>query len=96
MMIFPEGTRSRDGELHPFKKGAFRMAIMTQLPVIPVTVNGTWEVWPPESKLFYKGHASVVIHEPIPTAGMAVQDIDTLRNRVYDTIEEQFRVLHQS
>ena len=96
LIVFPEGTRSRDGELHPFKKGAFRMAIATQLPVVPVTVNGTGEVWPPGSKLFYRGQASVVIHEPIPTAGMTVQDIDALRTRVYEVIEKQFRVLHQS
>lgn len=90
LIVFPEGTRSRDGDLHPFKKGAFRMAIMTQLPVVPVTVNGTWEVWPPESKLFYKGHANVVIHEPIPTEGMTAKDIDLLRSRVHDIIDEQF------
>ncbi len=96
LIVFPEGTRSRDGDLHPFKKGAFRMAIATQLPVVPITVNGTWEVWPPGSKLFYKGRASVVIHEPIPTAGMTPKDIDVLRSQVYDVIENQFRALHQS
>jgi 1-acyl-sn-glycerol-3-phosphate acyltransferase len=96
LIVFPEGTRSRDGELHPFKKGAFRMAITTQLPVVPVTVNGTWEVWPPGSKLFYKGDANVVVHESIPTAGMTIKDIDKLRSQVHDVIEKQFRVLHQS
>jgi 1-acyl-sn-glycerol-3-phosphate acyltransferase len=96
LIVFPEGTRSRDGDLHPFKKGAFRMAIATQLPVVPVTVNGTWEVWPPGSKLFYKGHASVVIHAPIPTTGMTAKDIDTLRTKVYEVVEAQFRTMHQS
>lgn len=96
LIVYPEGTRSRDGDLHPFKKGAFRMAIVTQLPVIPVTINGTWEVWPPGSKLFYGGNATVVIHEPIETAGMTAADIDTLRSRVHETIERQFRTLHQS
>ncbi|MDJ0953946.1 MAG: lysophospholipid acyltransferase family protein [Acidimicrobiia bacterium] len=96
LIVFPEGTRSRDGALHPFKKGAFRMAISTGLPVVPVTVNGTWEVWPPGSKLFYRGHADVVIHEPIPTAELTVKDIDTLRAQVYDVIDEQFHELHQS
>jgi len=96
LIVFPEGTRSRKGDLHPFKKGAFRMAISTGLPVVPVTVNGTWEVWPPGSKVFYKGDASVVIHEPIPTAELTVKDIDALRTQVHDVIEEQFRILHQS
>jgi 1-acyl-sn-glycerol-3-phosphate acyltransferase len=97
LIVFPEGTRSRDGELHPFKKGAFRMAIATGLPVVPVTVNGTWEVWPPGSKVFYRGNASVVIHDPIPTSHLTVQnDIDTLREQVHEVIERQFRILHQS
>ena len=93
LIVFAEGTRSRDGALHPFKKGAFRMAISTGLPVVPVTVTGTWDVWPPGSKLFYKGHADVVIHEPIPTADLTVKEIDQLRTQVYDIINEQF---HQS
>ncbi len=97
LIVFPEGTRSRDGELHPFKKGAFRMAIATGLPVVPVTVNGTWEVWPPGSKLFYKGDASVVIHDPIETSHLTVQeDIDVLREQVHEIIERQFRISHQS
>lgn len=95
LIVFAEGTRSRDGELHPFKKGAFRMAISTGLPVVPVTVNGTWEVWPPGSKLFYRGHANVVIHEPIPTADLTVKEIDQLRTQVYETIDEQFHKLHE-
>jgi 1-acyl-sn-glycerol-3-phosphate acyltransferase len=93
-IVFPEGTRSRDGALHTFKKGAFRMAISTGLPVIPVTVRGTWDVWPPGSKLFYKGHADVVIHEPIETADLTLQDIDQLRTQVYAVIDEQFHEVH--
>jgi 1-acyl-sn-glycerol-3-phosphate acyltransferase len=96
LIVFPEGTRSRDGALHPFKKGAFRMAISTGLPVVPVTVNGTWDVWPPGSKLFYKGHANVEIHEPIETAGLTAKDIDALRTQVYAIVDKQFHVLHQS
>jgi 1-acyl-sn-glycerol-3-phosphate acyltransferase len=96
LIVFAEGTRSRDGDLHDFKKGAFRMAIATGLPVVPVTISGTWEVWPPESRVFYKGDARVVIHEPIPTADLTVSDIAPLKERVHDVIETQFRVLHQS
>ena len=96
LIVFAEGTRSRDGDIHPFKKGAFRMAISTGLPVVPVTVNGTWDVWPPGSKIFYKGHADVVIHEPIETTDLTASDIEGLRSRVYDIVEGQFRKLHQS
>ena len=48
-------TRSKDGKLGGFKKGAFRIAIANQLPVIPITVQGTWEVWPPDAKMFFPG-----------------------------------------
>jgi len=96
LIVFPEGTRSRDGDLQPFKKGAFRMAIATGLPVVPVTINGTWEVWPPGSKLFHRGDATVVIHEPIDTADMTVADIEGLRNQVREVVEKQFQILHQS
>ncbi len=94
LIVFAEGTRSRDGELHPFKKGAFRMAISTGLPIVPVTVHGTWSVWPPGSKVFYRGHANVVIHEPVLTADLTVKDIDSLRSQVYATIDEQFHEFH--
>jgi 1-acyl-sn-glycerol-3-phosphate acyltransferase len=96
LIVFAEGTRSRDGDLQPFKKGAFRMAVATGLPVVPVTINGTWEVWPPGSKFFYKGKATVVIHEPIETADLTAADIGSLRDDVRIVIEKQFRVLHQS
>jgi 1-acyl-sn-glycerol-3-phosphate acyltransferase len=96
LIVFPEGTRSRDGDLHPFKKGAFRMAISMGLPVVPVTVNGTWQVWPPGSKLFYRGDATVVIHEPVETAGMTPNDIDALRSKVHTIIEKDFHLSHQS
>ena len=47
VLFFPEGTRSRDGQLKPFKKGAFKMAQELQLPVLPVTLTGTYEILPP-------------------------------------------------
>jgi 1-acyl-sn-glycerol-3-phosphate acyltransferase len=96
IIVFAEGTRSRDGEIHPFKKGAFRMAISTGLPVVPVTLSGTWDVWPPGSKVFYRGHADVVIHRPIPTGELTVRDIDKLRDQVFGIIDRQFHELHQS
>jgi len=86
LIIFPEGTRSRDGKLGPFKKGAFRIAIASKLPVVPVSIRGTWEVWMPGAKVFYPGHATVVVHEPIPTAELDLTQIDELRNRCHAVI----------
>jgi len=88
LIIYPEGTRSRDGELHAFKKGAFRIAIDNSLPVVPVAVWGTREAWPPGSKLVRGGPATMVAHPPIPTAGLGPGDIEPLRDRAHATIAE--------
>ncbi len=86
LIIFPEGTRSTDGEPQPFKKGAFRIAIANEMPIVPITIQGTWEVWPPGSKLFWPGPARVIVHDPIPTVGMDLSEIDDLRTRVRKVI----------
>jgi len=86
LIIFPEGTRSDDGKLAPFKKGAFRIAITNQLPVVPVTIHGTWQAWPPGSRLIYPSLARAVVHQPIPTRDLTVLDINALKNRVRDAV----------
>jgi 1-acyl-sn-glycerol-3-phosphate acyltransferase len=86
LIIFPEGTRSRDGKLGGFKKGAFRIAIANGLPVVPVSIRGTFEVWPPDAKMFFPGHAEVVVHEPIPTVDLTLTNIDELRDRCHAII----------
>ena len=78
LIIFPEGTRSDDGRLASFRKGAFRIAVSSDLPVVPVTIEGTWDIWPPGAKVFYSGHAKATIHEPIPTHDLALTDIARL------------------
>jgi 1-acyl-sn-glycerol-3-phosphate acyltransferase len=83
VMIFPEGTRSESGEMLPFKKGAFRIAVDNEMPVIPVTIIGAREAWKPHSKLIRGGKVRLVIHEPIPTVGLDRKDLDGLRDRVH-------------
>ncbi|HEX9856113.1 MAG TPA: lysophospholipid acyltransferase family protein [Acidimicrobiia bacterium] len=86
LIIFPEGTRSDEGMLQPFKKGAFRIAIANQLTVVPVTISGTWEVWAPGRKVIFPGAVRSVVHEPIPTAGLTLADLDTVRDRAQAVI----------
>jgi 1-acyl-sn-glycerol-3-phosphate acyltransferase len=86
IIVFPEGTRSDDGILAEFKKGAFRIAIANDLPVVPVTIHGTWEAWPPGSKLVYPARATATVHEPIPTSELTLLDINDLRNRVHQAV----------
>ncbi len=69
LMIYPEGTRTRSGDVGGFKRGAFRIAVDNQLDVVPVSVAGTYGIFPPGSKLIYGGHARVIVHRPLPVAG---------------------------
>lgn len=93
LVIYPEGTRSRDAELMPFKKGAFRIAIDNSLPVVPVTISGTERGWKPGGKLVFGGPATLVIGDPIETSGLGGDDIGELRNRVRDIVAETYAEL---
>jgi 1-acyl-sn-glycerol-3-phosphate acyltransferase len=93
LIIFPEGTRSLDGEMAPFKKGAFRIAITNQLDIIPVTIAGTWEAWRPLSKIVMGGPLRTVIHDPISVSGLELADIDDLKTQVHEIIEKEYKSL---
>jgi 1-acyl-sn-glycerol-3-phosphate acyltransferase len=86
LIIYPEGTRPRDGALYPFKKGAFTMAIASQLPVLPVSIHGTYEAWEPGTLWVRGGQVTVVVDEPIPTTGMTQQDANELTKKAYEVI----------
>jgi 1-acyl-sn-glycerol-3-phosphate acyltransferase len=85
-LIFPEGTRSRTGELLPFKKGGFIMAIQAQVPIVPVAVQGGRAAMLKGSAVVRPVHVSVRIGEPIPTRGMTLDDRDVLIERVRNAI----------
>ena len=89
LVIFPEGTRSPTGELMPFKKGAFVLAIASGLPVVPVVLRGTRRLMPRGSQLAVTpGEAEIVIEAPIPTVGLRYEDRDALAARVRSAIEQ--------
>ena len=74
ILFFPEGTRSPDGHLLTFKKGAFRTAIDQQMPLLPVTLVGTRDILPARTLRLCPGKARMVIHPPIETEGLTVDD----------------------
>jgi 1-acyl-sn-glycerol-3-phosphate acyltransferase len=74
IIVFPEGTRSRDGDLLPFKKGAFRIAIDTGLPLLPVVIEGTERISRAGTKVWYPGTARIRILPPVDTAGLTNKD----------------------
>lgn len=65
MTIYPEGTRSRDGRLLPFKKGPFHLSSESGFPIVPVTILGTYEMWPKGRNIIRGGTATLVFHPPI-------------------------------
>lgn len=93
LIIHPEGTRSRNAEPRPFKKGAFRIAIDNGLPLVPVTIVGADRVWRPGGKLIYGGRVQLVVHEPIATVGMTAADIADLRDRVRSIVTDSYERL---
>ena len=86
-MIFPEGTRSRTSEMLPFRNGAFRLAIETGRPVLPLAVHGTRTAISKGSMRF--GNADVVVRvlDPVETGDLDRTDVDALRTRVRNDIE---------
>lgn len=86
VMILPEGTRSPDGELLPFRNGAFRIAIDRQIPILPVAVAGTREAMAKHSLRFNHARAIARVLEPVETTGLTIDDLPELRDRVRDSI----------
>ncbi|MEE3119340.1 MAG: lysophospholipid acyltransferase family protein [Pseudomonadota bacterium] len=83
ILMFPEGTRSWDGQLLPFKKGGFVIARDGQLPILPITVRGSHDRLPKGQAAFTPGVIEIVIHPPVATADC---DLDSLRDQVRGTI----------
>ena len=86
-LIFPEGTRSRTGELLPFKKGGFVMAIEAQVPIVPVAISGARDAMRKGSPIVRPVHVSVRIGRPVPTAGLGLEDRDELIRRVRGEVQ---------
>src|SRR3990167_10605215 len=85
-LIFPEGTRSRTGELLPFKKGGFIMAIQAQAPIVPVAVQGGRAAMRKGSAFVRPVRVSVRIGTPIQTAELTPDDRDQLIHHVRSEI----------
>lgn len=83
-LIAPEGTRSRTGEMLPFKKGAFRMAIESGVPIQPIAVRGVFELMPPGAFAIRSGTIEVVFLEPVSTAGLRLEDRNWLIKEVWN------------
>lgn len=87
ILIFPEGTRSWDGKLLPFKKGGFVIAKDGQLPILPVTICGSHQRLPKGSAAFTSGAIEIVIHPPMASGALPLEDLMTdVRNSIASSL----------
>jgi 1-acyl-sn-glycerol-3-phosphate acyltransferase len=93
VMLFPEGTRSKDGQLLPFKDGAFRLAIEAGADILPLAVAGTGTALPKHSWKFGHAEGRVIVGTPLSTSGMSLEDVEPLKARVRAEIESLRRQL---
>ena len=91
IFFFPEGTRSEDCHVQPFKKGAFRLALDLNLPILPITLNGTRNVLPKNSSKLLPGKIEMIMHPPIETSSYKAETIQDLMDRTQSIIQSGLR-----
>lgn len=92
VILFAEGTRTPDGNLQPFKRGPFNLAVKAGTPIIPVTINGSYEVLPRHSWRITPGTITIVLGDPIPTPSPNGKGTEMeLRDRVHSAIKQNLR-----
>jgi 1-acyl-sn-glycerol-3-phosphate acyltransferase len=90
VMIFPEGTRSKDGSIRPFKKGGFVMAVDSGVPIVPVVIRGTWPIMAKSSLRINHGKVEMTLAKPIDTIGYSRETKEDLMERVRTAIFRGF------
>ncbi|EFN81394.1 1-acyl-sn-glycerol-3-phosphate acyltransferase alpha [Harpegnathos saltator] len=93
LWIYPEGTRRNTGEIHPFKKGAFHVAIKSQVPILPVVFSSYYFLSAAE-KRFDTGRILVTTLPPISTEGLSTNDVEDLMQRTRDAMCEVFHAVN--
>ena len=90
VLIFPEGTRSHDGNISPFKKGGFVLAVDAGVPLVPIVIHGTWDIMPRNRLLIKPGNVVLEIKEPVDTLDYTRKTKDDLLEQVRNIICESF------
>jgi len=86
-LIFSEGTRSRDGKLQPFKRGGFFLAVNSQVPIFPVSIQGSYALLPKGSFFAKKGKVGVIFHPPVSVQGFDRNNLSQLMGKVRSVIQ---------
>ena len=92
ILVFPEGTRSADGVIRELKKGSFLLALMAQVPIVPVAIEGSRRVLAKGSARVVPGTIRIRLGEPIPTKGLTLDD----RDRLMDLVHQRLVQAHQA
>lgn len=85
-LAFPEGTRSPDGKLQPFKKGVFVMAIKGEAPIVPISISGSRRIMRKGDWAMHPGRVRITFHDPVPTVGRTTADRPEIMERVRQAI----------
>ena len=93
LSVFPEGTRSKDGKLLPFKKGPFHLAMESGVEVLPVSISGTETMWPKGRLAIRPGIATVVFHPPVSPKHFATREelTEAVRKRIESGLPQRMR-----
>ncbi|KAL6034290.1 hypothetical protein STEG23_015032 [Scotinomys teguina] len=93
--VYPEGTRNDNGDLLPFKKGAFYLAIQAQVPIIPVVYSSFSSFYNVKKKRFTSGTIRVQVLDPVPTTGLTDADVTKLVDTCYQSMRDTFLQISQ-
>ncbi len=86
-LIFPEGTRSRDGKLQAFRRGGFFLASESQVPIVPISIQGTFELMPKGSFFVKRGWIKIIFNEPVPVEEYDTDRLSDLSDKVRSIIQ---------
>ena len=86
LFVFPEGSRTPDGNMQPFLSGAAFLAIRAQVPLVPIALTGVYDLLPMHTRHFFPGPLTLTVGQPIPTAGLHLRQADELTERLRNAI----------
>jgi 1-acyl-sn-glycerol-3-phosphate acyltransferase len=86
LIAFPEAGRTRDGHVHPFKKGIFNLAYKFGVPIVPMSIVGSYQFFQTGNWILHPGKITVYLHDTIETSGITRAELEDLRERVQDLV----------
>lgn len=95
LVVFPEGARTHTGRMGSFKRGAFQLADELQLPVVPITIDGSFEILPRDGKWIHWHPMTMTIHDPIPPGEKGQENIQKTMQKAYAAVQSALPDRHK-